>query len=383
MEAEERFERMFGANPAPAAICRLSDLRFVKINEGFLQLTGYERAGVLGRSVYEIDVLRKAERRELAVACLKAGTTIPQMEATLDLPHDPERHVIVAGQPIDIGDEPCMLFTFADLEDRHKAEEALRQSEERFATAFRLVPVPSAIGAAGTDDTIHLVDANEAFTATFGWSTASLQGRRIDELDLWTDRAEERRFDAELVRTGLVRGFEARLQSGEGDKRVIVDCLVSAAAVVIDARPCVLFVFQDITQRKRSEAELIAAIEAVMADASWFSRAVVEKLAALRHPAPPGGSAAKGGLDALSVREREVLAMICRGLTDAEIGGELKLSRNTVRNHVASLYRKIGVSRRSAVVVWGRERGIGGDSAPPTIDTRSKRQRLVRKHQID
>ncbi|MGH8154887.1 MAG: hypothetical protein ACREP0_06585 [Rhodanobacteraceae bacterium] len=32
--------------------------------------------------------------------------------------------------------------------------------------------------------------------------------------------------------------------------------------------------------------------------------------------------------------------------------------RNTVRNHVASLYAKIGVNRRSAAVVWGRERGL-------------------------
>ena len=47
---------MFPANPAPV-ICRLSDLRFVKLNEGFLELTGLKREDVLGRSVYEVDVL--------------------------------------------------------------------------------------------------------------------------------------------------------------------------------------------------------------------------------------------------------------------------------------------------------------------------------------
>jgi hypothetical protein len=36
----------------------------------------------------------------------------------------------------------------------------------------------------------------------------------------------------------------------------------------------------------------------------------------------------------------------------------LKLSQNTVRNHVASLYRKIGVNRRSAAIIWARERAI-------------------------
>ena len=36
----------------------------------------------------------------------------------------------------------------------------------------------------------------------------------------------------------------------------------------------------------------------------------------------------------------------------------LGLSENTVRNHIASLYRKIGVNRRTAAVIWARERGI-------------------------
>ena len=64
--AEQRFEKTFNANPAPAVICRLSDYRYVKVNVGFLEMTGYARDQVIGRSVYELDVLDQAERRELA-----------------------------------------------------------------------------------------------------------------------------------------------------------------------------------------------------------------------------------------------------------------------------------------------------------------------------
>ncbi|MDN5874441.1 MAG: LuxR C-terminal-related transcriptional regulator [Sinobacteraceae bacterium] len=63
-------------------------------------------------------------------------------------------------------------------------------------------------------------------------------------------------------------------------------------------------------------------------------------------------------MDALTTRERQVLERICKGQTDAEIAAALQISRNTVRNHVANLYDKIGVNRRSAAVVWGRERGL-------------------------
>jgi DNA-binding NarL/FixJ family response regulator len=55
-----------------------------------------------------------------------------------------------------------------------------------------------------------------------------------------------------------------------------------------------------------------------------------------------------------------VLELICQGLEDGAIAEKLGLSRNTVRNHVARLYGKIGVNRRSAAVVWARERGMGG-----------------------
>ena len=57
-------------------------------------------------------------------------------------------------------------------------------------------------------------------------------------------------------------------------------------------------------------------------------------------------------------RAREILGLICQGAGDAAMARALNLSPHTVRNHVASLYRKLGVNRRSAVVIWARERGF-------------------------
>jgi PAS domain S-box-containing protein len=358
IEAEDRFERAFAANPAPATICRLADLRFVKVNEGFLELTGYNREDVLGRTIYEIDVLERAERRNLALERLRAGETMPQMEACLTVPRDPGgRQVIVAGQPIEVGEEPCMLFTFADLEPRRKAETALRQSEERFAKAFRLSPVPTTIS---TADGHRLIEINEAFTRVLGYHAQDVIGHAADEVGLWVDDGDRRRFESDLAGTGTVRDFESCLRMKGGEA---IECLVSAETITLSERACVLCSFQDITARRRSEEELVKAIEAVMADASWFSRGVVEKLAAFRHPPRPGQSPAQAAatIADLTPREREVLTLVCRGRSDPEIATELKLARNTVRNHVASLYQKLGVNRRSALVVWARERGIGGE----------------------
>jgi PAS domain S-box-containing protein len=352
-EAEERFEAMFGANPAPAVICRLADLRYVKVNQGFLELTGHRREQVVGRSVYEVDVLEAAERRELAVERLGEGRTIPQMEARLTLPDGGTKLVVVAGQPIEVADEPCMLFTFMDLEPRKKAEDALRQSEERFATSFRLAPVPTTLAVL---DGHRFLEVNAAFAAATGYAAEEVVGRGPAEIRLWGDAASRELLERTLAEAGSVRSLEIRMRTKGGD---VLDCLVSAETVTIHDQHCVLSVMQDITERKRGEAELFGAIEAVMQDTSWFSRTVIEKLVAIRAPdtaGKPGAAVAD-----LTGRERDVLALVCRGLADKQVAEALGLSLNTARNHVAALYRKIGVHSRTAAVVWAQERGLAAE----------------------
>lgn len=355
IKAEERFERTFNANPAPAIICRLADLRFVKVNQGFLELTGHACEAVLGRSVYELDVLAQAESRDLAIERLHAGRTIPQMEAVLSLADGRTKFVIVAGQPIALGDDPCMLFTFVDLEPRKEVEDALRRSEERFAKSFRLTPVATLIR---TLDEGRLIDVNEAFTQTTGLAAVEATGRTMDELGLWPSEEEREAFEKELTKVGSIRNREIELRTKEGHR---LDCLVSAEIIDLHGVACVLSVLQDITDRKRSEVELIAAIEEVMKDASWFSRTVIEKLANLRHPARP--EASPTSLKDLTSRELQVLGLLCQGLADKEIAARLRLSGSTVRNCLSTIYRKIGVRRRNAAVVWARERGFSGDLA--------------------
>jgi PAS domain S-box-containing protein len=354
-EAEDRFESAFNANPAPAIICRLSDRRYVRVNQGFLEMTGHARQDLLGRSLRDLDVLFEAEKRELALERLKEGETIPQMEACVPLPDGGLKFVIVAGQPIEIADENCMLFTFADLDPRKKAETALRQSEERFSKSFRLSPVPAAICKLGG---FKLLEVNEAFKIMTGFSEEEIVGRSAAELELWSDKTAQRQFEETIEKTGSVRDLDLRLRAKDGE---LVDCVVSADTVTIHEERCVLCVMQDITDRKRSQDELVAAIEAVMADTSWFSRSVVEKLAALRQTSRP--SALRADLQDLTDRERDVLGLICQGQTDQEMSESLKLSHNTIRNHLASLYRKIGVNRRAAAIIWARERGITGRNA--------------------
>jgi DNA-binding CsgD family transcriptional regulator len=63
----------------------------------------------------------------------------------------------------------------------------------------------------------------------------------------------------------------------------------------------------------------------------------------------------------LSNRELEVLLLVARGRTNEEIGAVLGISRKTAQHHVASAYRKIGVSSRVGAAIWLAERGLVGN----------------------
>ncbi len=362
--AEERFERAFGANPAPAIIARLSDMRYVKVNHGFMEMTGYRRDAIIGRSIHEIDVLKGADKRDLAVARLHAGQTIPQMEGCLDLPDGTERTVLLGGQPIEIGDEACMLFTFADLHPRQLAQHAMRQSEERFAKAFHMAPGPMAILAL---DGLRILDVNSAFTAATGWRREEVVGRGEAELEMWGRGEMREELERQLRRTGHLRSVEVQLRSkthGMGD------FLMSAETVEINAERCVLSVMLDITERKQTETELLAAIEAVMQDTSWLGQKIVEKLAAITRTGRATGPVPE--VSALPERAREVLGLVAQGLSDDEIAGALGISKNTVRNHVSAIYARIGIRKRSAVIVWARERGLGTKAKPQNRKRKSR-----------
>lgn len=63
---------------------------------------------------------------------------------------------------------------------------------------------------------------------------------------------------------------------------------------------------------------------------------------------------------ALSPREREILALLSDGFDNRQIAERLSISEKTVRNHVSSVYDKLGVGTRAQAVVFARERGFRG-----------------------
>jgi DNA-binding NarL/FixJ family response regulator len=87
---------------------------------------------------------------------------------------------------------------------------------------------------------------------------------------------------------------------------------------------------------------------------------------AIRRRPPPAHEGAALAAGALSTREREVMSLVAGGLANREVGRCLGLSEKTVKNHLQSIYAKLGVHGRAAALsVWlgaaaGRDEATGG-----------------------
>jgi len=65
---------------------------------------------------------------------------------------------------------------------------------------------------------------------------------------------------------------------------------------------------------------------------------------------------------ALSVRERQVLALMTEGLSNTEIAERLTISEKTVRNHTSNVFDKLGVWSRAQAIVFARDHGFRGST---------------------
>ncbi len=142
--------------------------------------------------------------------------------------------------------------TVQDVTERKLAEIALRQSEQRFSTAFSSCPIAASIATAADG---RIIEANANYERDFGWTRADLIGRTSVEIGLWPDEATRRPWAEAIHREGRLVDYESIWMHKNGERRNVS---ISGEITELDGQRCVLAYATDITIRKQFEQALAA-----------------------------------------------------------------------------------------------------------------------------
>jgi PAS domain S-box-containing protein len=280
LSIEAKLRAAFELSPTILAITTAGEGRLLEVNQAFVDLHGYTREEVIGRTVTELDLWVDPEQRRQAIATISAGSPVRNMEARLRVRDGSERVCLLNADVVVIDGRPCILSALTDITDRVRMEDALRESEQRFLLAFHANPLPMTITRLA--DGVHL-EVNDAAVRHSGFTREEMLGRTKAELGFGVGPEEHDTMQRQLLAGGRVRDLEVTFRTRTGAQRRL---LANAQVMRFGGEPAVLSVSVDLTERMELEAESRARreeAEALAASLREADRAKDEFLAMLGH----------------------------------------------------------------------------------------------------
>ncbi|HAG11440.1 MAG TPA: hypothetical protein DCK76_08700, partial [Desulfotomaculum sp.] len=134
--------------------------------------------------------------------------------------------------------------------ERKRAEEELRLSEERFSKAYSASPNLMLIIGFSSH---RVIDINKSFLNVTGYIRQEVIGRTVAELNLWTDLMAYSKAIKMIQEQEVLHNFEIKFNKKDGQWGI---GLLSADTINLGGKKCILFVMNDISQRKKAEEHL-------------------------------------------------------------------------------------------------------------------------------
>ncbi len=249
-ESEEKFATAFRVSPDIMSITEFDDGRYIEVNEAHERLFGFSRAESIGRSPLELGILRtEAVRDEMVRRLLEENGHLRDFKVEAWNRQGSPLTLQLSAEVIQFGGRKCILRNSHDITAAVKAEQALRESEAKFAVAFRSSPYSLTISELATG---RYVDVNDGFEKLSGYTRAEVLGRTSTELGLWVNAADRDELVRRLRGNIEVRSLETEF-IGRGGRRVQARC--SCEAIDLDGTPCILTVLEDITSQRDAERD--------------------------------------------------------------------------------------------------------------------------------
>ncbi|OHD56033.1 MAG: hypothetical protein A2Y33_11310 [Spirochaetes bacterium GWF1_51_8] len=139
--SEDLFSKVFRSSPVAITITRMSDGKFIELNNTAVEWLGYTRKELIGSTSVELGLYVNPDDRKMLIEELKAKGRVRNSETSF---YNKKKKIIITLQSLEILElkgEKCILSVYEDITERRKAEEKLRESESNFRTLTSISPV--------------------------------------------------------------------------------------------------------------------------------------------------------------------------------------------------------------------------------------------------
>ena len=256
-ESEERYRTAYETSLDGITISHLSDGRYIDANKAFLDLMGFDREEVIGRSSIELDMWTDTKARQDLTELLDRDSSCRDVTIPYRRKNGEVFWMQLSASVIQIEGVSCILSVVRDISAAKESEQrlgeanaALRASEERYRTAFQTSL--DAININRLHDGMFL-ECNKAFLDLTGYERNEVIGRTLLELDIWADQSDRERLFELLREKSSCRDFQAEFRKKNGEFSL---GLMSASVMEIEGVPCVLCMTRDISEAKAAEDKI-------------------------------------------------------------------------------------------------------------------------------
>jgi PAS domain S-box-containing protein len=222
--------------------------KVIEANRRFAEMLGYSVEEVLHLNIWDWEYQYPHER-------------VVEMIRTVDEngDHFETRHRRKDGSVYDVeistngatfAGQKLIFCVCRDITQRKQAEEALRESEEKFSKAFHASPVSISISRLADG---KFIEVNDGFLRDKGYTREEIIGHHSTEFNIWANQGKRERIVQTLTSGGRVHNELSQFRTKEGYIRT---GLMSAEIISIGNEPCMLVMNIDITQQKLAEERL-------------------------------------------------------------------------------------------------------------------------------
>ena len=187
-ESEEKFSKAFSSSPNPVCIVTVKEGTFLEVNESYLHFSGYTREEVIGHTPVELNLWINKDDEEKMGKSLKETGKVDRLEIRSRMKSGEVRTGLFSAEEIEIGGIKCITLVITDITESKKAQEALRESEEKFSKAFQASP--SSISISRMSDG-KFIEINDTFLRDKGFTREEIIGHTAEEIHIYAGQKND------------------------------------------------------------------------------------------------------------------------------------------------------------------------------------------------